>query len=246
MEENKEKDMRNAYNQEEAELIRKLVQLRQEQKVELEYIDLTDYETPPRTQFSMLKKPAVSIKFPEFTFNMACIRLFEGIKYIIPWTSKGQKTLVAVMCSEEEMSSVEWARQQQKDNAWVNKPIKSVEFVDKIFNSMNWDRNCRYKSLGRVVNSDRGLCLLFDLADAVMFDPNFVEYKDETTGETKKRRIIYYPDHYKDRIGKSYNDYIASQQMNIFDHLDDFVGKTYDDFEHKENENNEVGQNDGN
>ena len=51
MEENKEKDMRNAYNQEEAELIRKLVQLRQEQKVELEYIDLTDYETPPRTQF---------------------------------------------------------------------------------------------------------------------------------------------------------------------------------------------------
>ena len=79
-----------------------------------------------------------------------------------------------------------------------------------------------------------------------MFDPNFVEYKDETTGETKKRRIIYYPDHYKDRIGKSYNDYIASQQMNIFDHLDDFVGKTYDDFEHKENENNEVGQNDGN
>ena len=29
MEENKEKDMRNAYNQEEAELIRKLVQLRQ-------------------------------------------------------------------------------------------------------------------------------------------------------------------------------------------------------------------------
>ena len=38
MEENKEKDMRNAYNQEEAELIRKLVQLRQEQKVELEYL----------------------------------------------------------------------------------------------------------------------------------------------------------------------------------------------------------------
>ena len=59
MEENKEKDMRNAYNQEEAELIRKLVQLRQEQNVELEYIDLTDYETPPRTQFSILKKPAV-------------------------------------------------------------------------------------------------------------------------------------------------------------------------------------------
>ena len=75
-------------------------------------------------------------------------------------------------------------------------------------------------------------------------DPNLTEYKDEITGEIKKRRIIYYPDHYKNRIGKSYNDYVASQQMNIFEHLDDYVGKTYNDFEHN-NDNNKEGEQDG-
>ena len=134
MEENQENNMKNAYNYQEAELIRKLVQLRKEQKVELEYESLEDYELPPRTQFSMLKKPAVSIKFPEFTFNMACIRLFENVQHILPWTSENKKRLMVIMCAEEEMSSVEWARRQQKNNEWINKPIKSVEFVDKIFN----------------------------------------------------------------------------------------------------------------
>lgn len=231
MTDNQEKDMKNAYNQEEADLIRKLVQLRKEQKTELEYIDLKGFELPPRTQFSMLKKPAISIKYSELTFNMACIRLFEGVKHILPWTSQDQKSLVAVMCTEEEMSSVEWARQKQKDNTWINKPIKSVEFIDKIFNFMGWDKNCRYKILGRIVNSDRGLCLLFDLSDAIMIPPNFVEYTDEMTGEVKKKKIIYYPDHYKDRIGKSYNDYVASQQINLFENMSECIGKTYNDFE---------------
>ena len=33
--------------------------------------------------------------------------------------------------------------------------------------------------------------------------------------------IKFFPDVYKDRIGKSYNDYIAGHQMNLFE---DFIG----------------------
>lgn len=60
--------------------------------------------------------------------------------------------------------SVEWAR--QKDENWVNKDITSLEFVENIFRLMNWNRECRYKVLGRVANSDQGLCMLFDLEEA--------------------------------------------------------------------------------
>ena len=49
----------------EAELIQQLARLRQEQKQELEYETFDGYQLPPRTQFSMLKKPAVSIKYRE-------------------------------------------------------------------------------------------------------------------------------------------------------------------------------------
>ena len=45
----------------EISLIRELAQIRKEHKRELEYEKFDGYELPPRTQFSMLNKPAVSM-----------------------------------------------------------------------------------------------------------------------------------------------------------------------------------------
>lgn len=61
------------YSAKEAQLIRELVQARMEQQGELEYEKFDGYEIPPRTQFSMLNKPAVSIKYGKMTFNKACM-----------------------------------------------------------------------------------------------------------------------------------------------------------------------------
>lgn len=72
-----------------------------------------------------------------------------------------------------------------------------------------------------IENSDQGLCMLFDLEEAIMFTPKPQEYTDPLTGEMKKKQIKFFPDVYKDRIGKSYNDYIAGHQMNLFE---DFIG----------------------
>ena len=79
---------------------------------------------------------------------MACIRLFEGIKYVLPILHPNKKRLALIMCPEEDSASVEWAR--QKDENWVNKDITSLEFVENIFKIMSWNRECRYKILGRV------------------------------------------------------------------------------------------------
>ena len=199
----------------EISLIRELAQIRKEHKRELEYEKFDGYELPPRTQFSMLNKPAVSIKYGVMKFNMACIRLFEGIKYVLPILHPNKKRLALIMCPEEDSASVEWAR--RKDENWVNKDITSLEFVENIFRLMNWNRECRYKVLGRVANSDQGLCMLFDLEEAIMFTPKPQEYTDPLTGEMKKKQMKFFPDAYKNRIGKSYNDYIADHQMNMFE-----------------------------
>ena len=151
----------------EISLIRELAQIRKEHKRELEYEKFDGYELPPRTQFSMLNKPAVSIKYGVMKSNMACIRLFEGIKYVLPILHPNKKRLALIMCPEEDSASVEWAR--RKDENWVNKDITSLEFVENIFRLMNWNRECRYKVLGRVANSDQGLCMLFDLEESRCF-----------------------------------------------------------------------------
>jgi len=217
-----------SYSQRETELIRELVQSRLEQERKLEFESLDGYELPPRSQFSMLNKPAVSIKYGYFTFNMACIRLFEGVKHILTFVHPVKKRLTVVCCGEEESASVEWAR-LNNDEKWVNKSITNMELCEKLYRSLGWDRSCRYKVLGRVANSERGLVLVFDLLEAIMFTPQPAEYVDPQTGEVKKKQIKYYPDTYKDRIGKSYNDYVASQQMSLFESLEEYTGKTYGD-----------------
>lgn len=201
-------------------LIQELIKVRQETNRELEYEHFDGYEMPPRTQFSMLKKPAVSIKYGKLTFNMAAIHLFEGIKNVLPMVNRKKKRLAIVPCTEEESASVEWAR--QKGDIWVNKTVTSLDFVDTIFQIMEWNRECRYKVLGRLVNSDRGLILVFDLEEFIMFGPKKEEYVDPATGETKKRQVKYYPDFYKNRIGRYYNDYIVMHQMSLFEDTESY------------------------
>ena len=205
------------YTERELQIIREMTSGKFGDKIDLQYESLDDYEVPPRTQFSMLKKAAVTIKYKEMTFNMACIRLFEGIKFILPILSSGKKRLAVVMCKEEEPASIEWCR--LKKDKWVNKTITSLEYIEKIFKAGGWDRNCRYKMLGRVVTSDRGLILVFDLDEAIMFAPLAEEYFDPRSGKMKKRRPIYYPEEYRDRVGKSYNDYYAAYRSSMVENL---------------------------
>ena len=48
--------------------------------METEKVESLDgYEMPPRTQFSMIKKPAINIKYGHMTCNMAALRLFQGV-----------------------------------------------------------------------------------------------------------------------------------------------------------------------
>ena len=200
----------------EFELIQELVRSRMEKNEELQYESFEGYELPPRTQFSMLKKPAVSIKYGQLTFNMAAIRLFEGVKHVLTVVNTEKKRLAVVPCAEEESASVEWAR-VNKQGKWVNKNITSVDFVENLYHLMGWNRECRYKVLGRVAASDRGLILVFEMEEAIMFAPKKEEFVDPVTGETKKRQVKYYPDAYKDRIGRSYTEYEQYRQLNLFE-----------------------------
>ncbi len=225
----KENQKGESYSLSDQELIRQLVKSRMAQKSTLEYEDLDGYVLPPRTQFSMLKKPAVTIKYGKMTFNMACIRLFEEVEFILPLIHPEKKKLTIVMCAEEESASVAWARKRQSDSVWVNKDISSEDFILNIFKLMDWKLDCRYKVLGRIANSKQGLVIVFELEEAIMFASKPVEIVNEETGEIKKKQVKYYPDAYKDCIGKSYNDYVESRQMNMFEYLEEYMGQTYSD-----------------
>lgn len=217
---NEEKRQSPFLSPKEYQLIQQFTQARLEQKSEVQYESFDGYEVPPRTQFSMLTKPAVSIKYGQLTFSMAAIRLFEGVQYVLPIVNSKKKRLALIMCAEEETSSIQWAKQDKKGK-WVNKTITAPDFVEDFFEMMSWDRSARYKALGNLYNSDRGLILVFDLSEAIMYTTP-EEYIDRKTGEKKKRVIKYYPDQYKDRYGKTYSDYFQAQQLSLFEDLNEY------------------------
>lgn len=222
-----------SYNYTDQELIRQLVKSRMAQGQELEFEDLSGYELPPRTQFSMLSKPTVSIKYGKMTFNMASVKMFDEALFILTPVNREKKRLMVVPCKEEESASLQWARVREADNTKVSRTISSEEFIFKLYRLMNWNVNCRYKILGRVALAKPGsmLVLIFDLEEAIMFASKPMEFEDKATGEIKKKQVKYYPEEYKDCIGKSYNDYIETKQMNIFEFLDEYIGKSYSDLQ---------------
>lgn len=214
------------YSPKEQELIRQLVQERLGKKGAIEFESLDDYVVPPNMFFSMIKKPAVSIRGNRMEFNMSSIRLFEGVQYVLPMLSERKKRMVVAICAEEELSSVEWAR--LKKGKWVNRNLTCPEYVQNIYKMMNWQPNCRYKVYGNLANSERGLVLVFDLTAAVMFDPLPEEYFDKKSGKMKKRINKFYPDEIRMKLGRSYSDYMAIQERSSFESLSGYMDTTGD------------------
>lgn len=223
-----EKKREAGYSPYEQDLIKQLIQSRLSKEEKIGYETFEDYEVPPPELFSMLSKPAVTIKYKEMNFSTSCIRLFEGVKYILPILSPNRKRLAVIPLSAEESRSVQWAR-QKADGTWCVRTITSLEYIEKYYALMNWNRECRYKIVGRISDSPRGICLLFDLPRAVMFSSEKKEYIDPKTGEVKKTNVMYFPDQYKGRIGMSYDDYVSSENQTFYDQFGDLTGQTYSD-----------------
>lgn len=214
-------DQSEEYTQKEQELIRQLVQERLGKKNAIEFESLDDYVVPPKMFFSMLKKPAVSIRANRLEFSMSAIRLFEGVQHILPMLSERKKRMVVAICAEEELSSIEWTK--LKKGKLVNRSISCPEYVQNIYKMMGWNKDCRYKVYGHLANSERGLVLVFDLASAVMFDPLPEEYFDKRSGTMKKRINKYYPDEIRMKLGRSYSDYEATQRRSSFESLSGYM-----------------------
>ena len=182
----------------------------------IDYESFEGYEVPPRTQFAMLNKPAVSMKDGKMTFNSACVRLFNNIHHIVPMLNRKTHKLAIIPCKEEEGSSVQWSR--TKDGKLFNKEISAREFVKNIFSIMGWDDGCRYKIMGRLANSERGLIFVFDLDEAIKFEAVQGEVNPKT-GKPRVSQIKYYPEKYKDRIGQDYSDYMQARKHEGFESL---------------------------
>ena len=79
------------------------------------------------------------------------------------------------------------------------------------------------KIIGRIANSDKGLILLFDLEEAICFEPTKKEVVNPVTGKKTVVNNKIYPKKYEGKIGMDYNDYVSGDMNSKFENLGEYI-----------------------
>ena len=196
----------------EKDLIREIVDLRLKNGKVLKYEPIKDYLVPYKTKYSLVNMPVMTIKKREITFNMACIKMFSTVEYVLPMINENTCRIAIVPLAEEENASIRWAR--NKDGKMINRTLTLEDLLSDIYNLMGWDSNRKYKITGEITDSDRGLILVFDLNDVREYTGEIKEIIDEKTGKTKKREIYNCLNKYSGKIGRPYTEYEQERRLN--------------------------------
>ena len=178
-------------------------------------IDFDDFEMPRAELFGDNKNPAFTVNVKVVGANSVCVRQLWDVDYVEFAISHKRQLLLLVPCSEYVVQGYRWAR--EKDGKRYATTRTGEPFVLSICQMMGWDPKCRYKVLGEVRNSDRGLILVFDMTECICYEKGKEAYTNPATGEVKQRQIKRYLDESNNHIGKPYNDYEAERKLNQFE-----------------------------
>lgn len=206
----------------ELQYVQQYAEARAENKRPMKYNSLETFDVSHPGKFSRLSSPQISLKYRQMSFSTSAVLAFAGLSYIVPLKDTVNKKIAIVPVAEEELEAVKWAR--LKDGKWIPRTITAVEYVDEIYKLMGWKPYARYKIFADIVNTPRGLALMFDLPAAIEVLNEKEEYVNPLTGEIKHRQVRNFPERYQGGAGKPYIEYEADRRAKQFNDLESFEG----------------------
>ena len=173
----------------------------QEEKI----IDLAGYQVTKAEFFAHTKDPAITVWEDRIKFNMACLRRFPGITHIQLLIHPEQRRMIIRPCDRDAPDSLRWA------NGGGEKELKNRDmtcriFAAKLFDLMQWDKQYRYKMLGKPAVCDGEVLFLFKLTDFEVF----------VTTAPRKRRS-YLPADWRDCFGTPVEQHEESYKIDLAD-----------------------------
>ena len=168
---------------------------------EEEIVSLAGYQVTKAELFAHTREPAITIWENRLKFNMACLRRFPGVTHIQVLISPDERRLVIRPCSPDTPDCLRWA------TGGGEKEIKNREmmckiFSAKIFDLMQWDKQYRYKVLGKPASCDGEFLFLFKLND----------FELSVSG---KRKGSYLPEDWRDYFGVPATEHEAEYKINL-------------------------------
>lgn len=161
--------------------------------------------------FAHLFEPSLTFNNGKMYLNTACINKLPSVDYVLPLVSSKEKRIAFKPATEDVKDSFMWCTYARKDNKRRPKQITCKVFFHKIFDIMDWNRDYRYKILGKMIKSNGEYLFIFDLNNAEVYQRI---YKDGEKPITSRTPV--FPAEWQNQFGLPYEEHKKSLQVNIF------------------------------
>lgn len=178
-------------------------QLSIEEGEEAEVVNLAGYQVTKAELFAHSREPAVTVWDNRIKFNMACLRRFPGVTHIQLLIHPDQKRLIIRPCEPDAPDSLRWANGGGEREV-KNRDMLCAIFAQKLYELMGWNKQYRYKMLGKPAIYNNEALYLFKLNDFELF---------VTTGSKKRRS--YLPENWRDYFGVPVEEHEEAYKIDL-------------------------------
>lgn len=170
---------------------------------EQEIVDLAGYQVTKAELFAHTREPAITVWDNRIKFNMACLRKFPGVTHIQLLIHPDELRLIVRPCLPDAPDSLRWAS-GGGEREIKNRDMICQIFAAKLFELMNWNKEYRYKMLGKPAVYNNEVLFLFKLTDFELF----------VTKGTKMRRS-YLPEEWRDYFGVPFESHEDAYSIDL-------------------------------
>lgn len=167
-------------------------------------MDLAGYQVTKAELFAHTREPAITIWENRVKFNMACLRRFPGVTHIQILIHPEQKRLIIRPCMPDAPDSLRWAK-GGGEKELSNRDLLCKIFAAKVFDLMGWDKQYRYKMMGKPASYNDEVLFLFKLTDFELF----------VSGKGKRKS--YLPEDWRDYFGLPVEQHEESYKIDLAD-----------------------------
>ncbi len=172
---------------------------------EQEQVNLAGYQVAKAELFAHSREPAITVWQDKIKFNMACLRRFPGVTHIQLLIHPDEMRLIVRPCQADAPDSLRWASGGGEKEI-KNRDMLCQIFAAKLFELMNWDKQYRYKMLGKPAVYNNEALYLFKLTDFELF---------VNTGTGAKKRRSYLPEDWRECFGTPFDNHEDSYKIDL-------------------------------
>lgn len=156
-------------------------------------------------------EPCITISDFKLTFNASCLRKVPNVDFVMVLINPDTKMMVIRPASDDVKDSFIWKTASNKP-----KSITCRIFYAKILELMEWDSECRYKLIGKLVKRQDEYLFVFDLKAYEAYQRSITVTPEGKEKRTTSRKPLY-PEEWKNQFGLPVDEHRKRLHLNIYD-----------------------------